>query len=88
MAENGVPLTNDVYSELMMIRRYQEGTVVSQPMKMLNKPKRYNSFIDNLVICLDYAKPHLLQTVSDLALIAGCEINLKICVSSTKTIMV
>ena len=52
VAENGVTLTNDVYSELMM-PRHQEGTVVSQPMKTLNKPKRYNSFIDNLVICLD-----------------------------------
>jgi hypothetical protein len=53
VAENGVTLTNDVYSELMMIPKHQEGTVISQPMKMLNKPKRYNSFIDNLVICLD-----------------------------------
>ena len=53
VAENGVILTNDVYSELMMIPRHQEGTVVSQPMKTLNKPKRYNSFTDNLVICLD-----------------------------------
>jgi len=86
--ENGVTLTNDVYSELMTIPRHQDGTVVSQPMKTLNKPKRYKSSIDNLVICLDLAEHLLLQIVSDPALVAGCKINLKICLSPTKTIMV
>jgi hypothetical protein len=53
VAENGVTLNNDVYSELMTIPRHQEGAMVSQPMKTLNKPKRYNSYIDNYIICLD-----------------------------------
>lgn len=88
MAENGVTLANSVYSELMTIPRHQEGTLVSQPMKTLNKAKRHNSFIDNLVICLDQAKPCLLHTVSDLAVVAGCKINLKIYLSPKKTILV
>jgi hypothetical protein len=50
VAENGVTLTNDVYSELMMIPRHQEGTMVSQPMKTLNKPKRDISFIVWLLV--------------------------------------
>jgi len=53
VAENGVALANDVYSDLMTIPRHQVGTLVSQPMKTLKKPKRHNSFIDNLAICLD-----------------------------------